>query len=67
MIFFLITILLIFGLPVLVAGIARLLFEDESVLIVPENWREIARQGEQCERPCSDAAGTCDWRCPHLR
>jgi hypothetical protein len=56
---------IVFVLPLILAALARLLFEDKSVLVPPENWREIA--ADPCDHPCSDAAGTCDWRCPHLR
>lgn len=57
---------IVFVTPIVAAVLARLLFEDKSVLVPPENWREIAAD-PMCDSPCSDAAGTCDWRCPHLR
>jgi hypothetical protein len=49
---------IVFVLPLILAALARLLFEDKSVLVPP---------ADPCDHPCSDAAGTCDWRCPHLR
>ena len=35
--------------------------------VARRSQKRAAEREAMCDTPCSDAAGTCDWRCPHLK